>query len=96
MQFGPRLIACVFEITSHVPSTGKGIRPCSRLAAPLALRRLRRVVSDVIKGETADIVEEIAEDLSMAAMDQLIDMICISTAVYALLVMLSMLFSRRT
>lgn len=56
---------------------------------------MRRVVSDVIESETAEIAEEIAEDLSIVAMDQLVTMICVFTGVYVLFVTLSMILNRR-
>jgi len=69
MQLGPYQASCLMQLLYHVPGAVKGVRPASRQALPLLLRRVRRTASSVVVLETTEVVSEMLEDLSLQLLD---------------------------
>jgi len=69
MQLGPHQASCLLEFAYHMPGTVKGVRPGSRQAVPLLVRRVKRTVSSVFVPESTEVVNEMVEDLSLQLLD---------------------------
>lgn len=66
---GPHAVASMLEVAAQLPLAGRGLHATTRLAAPLALRRVRRMAAGVLVPASTEIVGEVLEDIPCGLVD---------------------------
>ena len=91
MQLGPHQASCLLEFACHMPGTVRGMRPGSRQSVPLLVRRVTRTASSVFVPESAEVVREMVEDLSLQLLDA-----TVLVSLVTLLVCVALVLTART